>query len=86
LLKRARRFATRYDKTLRDYQAVVAIEVGARKLGLLLLTLGVMHFFNMYLFHRIRRRSRLAAMPPPVLPHGRVASARGYQVRESVMV
>ena len=36
---------------------VTAIETLAFKLGLLLLSLGVMHFANMYLFHRIRRRS-----------------------------
>jgi len=65
---------------------VAAIEVGARKLGLLLLTLGVMHFFNMYLFHRIRRRSSLATMPPPVLPHGSVAYARSYDAREPAAV
>jgi len=65
---------------------VAAIEVGARKLGLLLLTLGIMHFFNMYLFHRIRRRSHLATMPPPVLPHGRLMPAHGYEAREPVTV
>ena len=37
---------------------VGAIETVAFKLGLLLLSLGVMHFANMYLFHRIRRRSQ----------------------------
>ncbi len=36
---------------------VQAVETLAFKLGLLLVSLGVMHFANMYLFHRIRRRS-----------------------------
>lgn len=36
---------------------VSAVETLAFKLGLLLLSLGVMHFANMYLFHRIRRRT-----------------------------
>lgn len=45
-----------------------SIEVLARKLGLLLLSLGAMHFANLYVFHRIRRRARLAQLPPPVAP------------------
>lgn len=48
--------------------AVEAIEVLSSKLGLLLLSLGVMHFGNLYLFHRIRRRAKLAVLPPPVAP------------------
>jgi hypothetical protein len=31
-----------------------------------------MHFFNMYLFFRIRRRSQLAVLPPPVAPQMRL--------------
>jgi hypothetical protein len=27
-----------------------------------------MHFFNLYLFYRIRRRSQIALLPPPVAP------------------
>jgi hypothetical protein len=49
--------------------AVDAIEILASKLGALLVSLGLMHFFNMYLFHRIRRRAQLATLPPPVAPH-----------------
>jgi hypothetical protein len=45
-----------------------AIEVLAAKLGQLMLILGAMHFGNLYLFHRIRRRARLADAPPPVAP------------------
>jgi hypothetical protein len=45
-----------------------AIEVLAKKLGLLLLSLGAMHFANLYVFHRIRRRAKLAQLPPPVAP------------------
>ncbi len=46
-----------------------AMEVLASKLGFLLLSLGAIHFCNLYLFHRIRQRSQLATMPPPVTPH-----------------
>lgn len=46
-----------------------AMEVLGQKLGFLLLSLGVIHFGNLYLFHRIRQRSNVATMPPPVHPH-----------------
>ncbi len=40
------------------------IEVLSSKLGLLLLSLGGMHFFNLYLFHRIRRRMESPSCRP----------------------
>jgi hypothetical protein len=58
---------------------VQAIEVLSSKLGLLLLSLGGMHFFNLYLFHRIRRRARVAVLPPPVAPQMHVlANGAGF--------
>jgi hypothetical protein len=45
-----------------------AIETLARKLGALLLALGVVHMANLYVFHRIRRRGQLRMAPPPVKP------------------
>lgn len=45
---------------------VQALETLAAKLGALLLSLGVIHFGNLYLFHRIRRRGQLRLAPPPV--------------------
>src|SRR5262249_60259519 len=45
-----------------------AIETLASKLGALLLSLAAMHFANLYLFHRIRRRALVAVLPPPVAP------------------
>ena len=52
--------------------AVEASEMLAWKLGALLISLGVMHFFNLYLFYRIRRRGQLAVLPPPVAPQMRL--------------
>ena len=52
------------------------LETLASKLGWLLLSLGLMHFMNMFVFHRIRRRAHLAARPP-VRPTGQVAAAVG---------
>lgn len=50
-----------------------AIEILAQKLGALLLSLAFMHFMNVFIFHRIRRRARRNAEAPPLHPHGVVA-------------
>src|SRR5262245_34787841 len=47
-----------------------AIEALSWKVGTVLVTLGGMHFFNLYIFSRIRRRGVLAYAPPPVLADG----------------
>ena len=43
---------------------VSAIEILSSKMGALLMSLGLMHFGNMYLFHRIRRRATTRSLPP----------------------
>jgi len=49
-----------------------AIELLSDKMGMVLLILGAMHFFNLYVFSRIRRSARLPHGPmtpnPPVAP------------------
>jgi hypothetical protein len=45
-----------------------SIEALSQKVGAVLLVLGAMHFFNLYVFSIIRRRARLASAPPPVAP------------------
>jgi hypothetical protein len=45
-----------------------AIESLSTKVGLVLLVLGAMHFFNLYIFSRMRRRALLKAQKPPVQP------------------
>jgi hypothetical protein len=42
------------------------IELNSTRLGHVLLVLGAMHFFNLYVFSRMRRRALLHAAPPPV--------------------
>ena len=49
--------------------STAAIEVLARKLGTLLLSLAVVHFVNISVFYRLRRRNDMRRMPPPVAPH-----------------
>ena len=46
------------------------IEALSVKVGMVLLVLGAMHFFNLYIFSRMRRRASLVNGPPPVPPDG----------------
>ena len=53
-----------------------SIEALSQKVGYVLLVLGVMHFFNLYVFSRIRRRAVLEVAPPPVEPDACVMVSR----------
>ena len=48
------------------------IEYTAGSLGRVLLVLGGMHFFNLYVFTRMRRRALVRQAPPPVAPSQRI--------------
>jgi hypothetical protein len=50
-----------------------AIEVLSVKVGLVLLVLGAMHFANLYVFSRMRRRALEPHAAPPVRPDGFVS-------------
>jgi hypothetical protein len=54
--------------------ATAAVEALAFELGLLLISLGGMHFVNMYVLHRIRRRAQVKYLPPPVAPQMRLSN------------
>ena len=62
--------------TLRTQVSVVtareAIELLSDKVGTVLLVLGIMHLFNVFLFNRFRRRAleQFAGAPFPILPTG----------------
>lgn len=43
-------------------------EAVAGKLGIVLLVLGAMHFFNLYLFNHLRRNAEFDNAAPPVAP------------------
>ncbi len=45
-----------------------SIEALGNKVGTVLLVLGAMHFFNLYVFSRIRRRATLGQSLPPIGP------------------
>lgn len=55
-----------------------AMEALAWKLGLVLLVLGGLHFFNLYVLSRFRRRRMLDQLPPPVPPARMIPT--GYPV------
>ena len=49
-----------------------AIELVSDKLGLVLIVLGAMHFMNLYIFNRLRRRGE-AERRPPIPSDGRLS-------------
>jgi hypothetical protein len=50
-----------------------AIEMVSNKLGVVLLVLGAMHFLNIYVFNRLRRRGEEPFLPPPLPPDAHVS-------------
>jgi hypothetical protein len=48
------------------------LETISRKVGVVMLVLGGMHFFNILVFSKMRRRALLHAAPPPVPPQGQI--------------
>jgi hypothetical protein len=54
------------------------IESISTKVGLVLLVLGAMHFFNLYVFSRVRRKALLRNQKPPVAPEQYVAPVAAW--------
>ncbi len=62
-------FVSLYLRTTEDVLGARGVfEVLSGKMGIVLLALGAMHFFNLLVFTKMRKRAHLAAMPPPVPP------------------
>jgi len=59
-------------ETHKPTDAPASLEMLSSKVGLVLLVLGGMHFFNLYVFSRLRKRAQLRHLPPPVRPQGAV--------------
>jgi hypothetical protein len=53
-----------------------SIEMVSQKIGVILVVLGIMHFFNLYVFHRLRRRGQEQGGHPPVKPDMHIAPIR----------
>lgn len=58
------------------YNAQELIENLSHKIGGVLVVLGVMHFFNLYVFNRMRRRAVADRQPPPAAPTAWVGARR----------
>src|SRR4051794_16075573 len=58
--------ALKYGDKPTDLQT--AIEILSTKMGFVLLVLGGMHFFNLHVFSRMRKRAMLRTRKPPVAP------------------
>ncbi len=65
--------ALKYGDKAADFQGL--LEVLSTKIGAVLLILGAMHFFNLYVFSKMRKRALLHSAPPPLPPQARVAVA-----------
>jgi hypothetical protein len=62
-------FVSLYLKTTEDVLGARGVfEALSGKMGIVLLVLGAMHFFNLLVFTKMRKRAHLATMPPPVPP------------------
>jgi hypothetical protein len=59
-----------------------AIEIMSTKVGLVLLVLGAMHFFNLYLFARVRRKALLRNQKPPVPPEQFISPVHAWNAAE----
>ena len=51
------------------------LETISRKIGVVMLVLGAMHFFNILVFSKMRRRALLLTVPPPIPPQAHVSLA-----------
>ena len=70
-------FVSLFLRLTRDVpDARAAIEALSWKVGYVLLVLGAVHFFNLYVFSRIRRRATLRQSPPPVAPTSHLPEVR----------
>jgi hypothetical protein len=52
------------------------IELVSDKVGTILVVLGIMHFLNLYVFNRLRRRGQEYLDPPPLPPDARMLAPR----------
>ncbi len=63
--------ALKYGGKSEDLQQV--FETLSSKVGFVLLVLGVMHFMNLLIFSKMRKRAMLRNQPPPLPPQAHLA-------------
>ncbi|HSI15126.1 MAG TPA: hypothetical protein VK961_23940 [Chthoniobacter sp.] len=66
--------ALKYGDKAADLQQL--LEALSTKVGAVLLILGGMHFFNLYVFSKMRKRALIHSAPPPIPPQGYTAVAK----------
>ena len=66
--------ALKYGDKAADLQQL--LEALSTKVGAVLLILGGMHFFNLYVFSKMRKRALIHSAPPPISPQGYTAVAK----------
>ncbi|MBU2694940.1 MULTISPECIES: hypothetical protein [Pimelobacter] len=75
-------FVTLFVRSGRIHDAEGLFDSLSVKVGVVLLTLGVLHFVNVYVFNRLRRRHRIEEFqrlaPPPPMPRYPVAYGPAY--------
>ncbi len=59
-----------------------SIEAMSTKVGFVLLVLGAMHFLNLYVFSRVRRKALLRNQKPPVSPEQFVSPVPAWSAAE----
>lgn len=57
--------------------ATTAIEALSVKIGKVLVVLGILHFLNLFIFSRIRRRAQVENAPLPITPDFQTAVVEG---------
>ncbi|EEF58953.1 putative integral membrane protein [Pedosphaera parvula Ellin514] len=67
--------ALKYGDKATDAQT--ALETLSSKVGMVLVVLGIMHFFNLFAFSKMRRRANLQRRTPPAVPQGFVRPVHG---------
>ena len=60
--------ALKYGDKATDAQT--GLEILSSKVGMVLVVLGAMHFFNLFVFSGMRRRAVTHRQPPPLIPQG----------------
>jgi hypothetical protein len=65
--------ALKYGDKAADLQGL--LEALSTKVGAVLLILGAMHFFNLYVFSAMRKRALLQGAPPPLPPQAHLPVA-----------
>jgi len=69
-------FVALYLKLAQEVEETRGVfEALSGKIGVVLLVLGGMHFFNLFVFTRMRKRATWHLTPPPVPPAGVVGKA-----------